>query len=291
MRTRNGFKASALSSASASSTGEVTRRFACTPASKAALRAWPLVTGTACGSGVQGNDFQSLGKPAGFPLSRACARVRKKGILECRSLGTRRALALLRVPSHHLANDHQMTPPLFAGAFRAFGPFAPLTAARLSGTASRALRPKVSHRAGLRGRVVERWASRRLPSQGASGHAFPAFEFLRPLAFLSPFESPAQRPRDRRASDRRSALRATAARLQLPALPEAPCCRSPSPGNKAGCKPLLSASIARRMSVMAIAERLVARVSFSKKLTGPERGPSKYESQRGCLLIRRRRER
>ena len=151
MRTRNGFKASALSSASASSTGEVTRRFACTPASKAALRAWPLVTGTACGSGVQGNDFQSLGKPAGFPLSRACARVRKKGILECRSLGTRRALALLRVPSHHLANDHQMTPPLFAGAFRAFGPFAPLTAARLSGTASRALRPKASCRAGLRG--------------------------------------------------------------------------------------------------------------------------------------------
>ena len=33
---------------------------------------------------------------------------------------------------------------------------------------------------------------------------------------------------------------------------------------------------------MAIAERLVARVSFSQKLTGPERGPSKYESQRGC---------
>jgi len=33
---------------------------------------------------------------------------------------------------------------------------------------------------------------------------------------------------------------------------------------------------------MAIAERLVARVSFSQKLTGPERGPSKCESQRGA---------
>ena len=88
---------------------------------------------------------------AGNPLSRAFARVRKKGNVGCRSLGTRRALALLRVPSHHLAFDHQMTPPLFAGAFRAFGPYAPLTSARLSGTASRALRPKASHRAGLRG--------------------------------------------------------------------------------------------------------------------------------------------
>ena len=61
-----------------------------------------------------------------------------------------RAFALLAALSHHLAVDHQMTPPLFAGAFRAFGPFAPLTSARLSGTASRALRPKASHRAGLR---------------------------------------------------------------------------------------------------------------------------------------------
>ena len=89
----------------------------------------------------------------------------------------------------------------------------------------------------------------------------------------------------------RSACRATAARLQLAALPEAPCCRSTSPGNRMPCKPPLSASLARRMSVMAIAERLVARVSFSQKLTGPERGPSKCESQRGYLLIRWRRER
>ena len=119
-------------------------------ADKAALRAWPQVTGTACGSGVQGNDFQSLGKSADFPLSRAFARVRKKGILECRLLQAARAFALPAALSLHLANDHQMTPPLFAGAFRDCGPFAPLTAARLSGTASRALRPKASRRAGLR---------------------------------------------------------------------------------------------------------------------------------------------
>ena len=106
--------------------------------------------------GIKGNDFQSLGKSADFPLSRAFARVRKKGILECRSLEAARAFALLAALSLHLANDHQMTPPLLAGAFRAFGPFAPLTAARLSGTASRALRPKASHRTKLQGGDVER---------------------------------------------------------------------------------------------------------------------------------------
>ena len=111
VRMRRVFKEAALASASASSNGEVTRRFAFTPASKAGLCPWPLVTGTACVAAFQGNDFQSLGKPAGFPLSRAFARVRKKGSVRCRSLGTRRALALLRVPSHHLAFDHQMTPP------------------------------------------------------------------------------------------------------------------------------------------------------------------------------------
>jgi hypothetical protein len=45
--------------------------------------------------GIKGNDFQSLGKPAGFPLSRAFARVRKKGILKCRALEAARADALL----------------------------------------------------------------------------------------------------------------------------------------------------------------------------------------------------
>jgi len=68
----------------------------------------------------------------------------------------------------------------------------------------------------------------------------------------------------------------------LPLL-NAPCSRRTSPGNIAPCKPLPSACSARRMSVMAIAERLVARVSFSQKLTGPKRGPSKCESERkGC---------
>ena len=134
--------------------GEVTPKFACTQGSKAGLCPWPQVTGRDCGSGVQGNDFQSLGFSAENPLSRACARVRKKGILECRLLQAARAFALPAALSLHLAFDHQMTPPLFAGAFRAFGPFAPLTAARLSGTASRALRPKASRRAGLRDELL-----------------------------------------------------------------------------------------------------------------------------------------
>ena len=93
--------------------------------------------------------FQSLGFSAENPLSRAFARVRKKGIPECRSLQAARAFALLAALSLHLAFDHQMTPPLFAGAFRAFGPFAPLTSARLSGTPSAALRPKASSLSGL----------------------------------------------------------------------------------------------------------------------------------------------
>ena len=70
----------------------------------------------------------------------------------------------------------------------------------------------------------------------------------------------------------------TAARLRLSALPNDPCYRRTSPGNRTECTPPLSASLARRMSVMAIAERLVARVSFSQKLTGPERGTSKAGS-------------
>ena len=75
--------------------------------------------------------------------------MRKKGILECSLLQAARAFALLAALSLHLAFDRQMTPPLFAGAFRAFGPFAPLTSARLSGIASRALRPKASRLSGL----------------------------------------------------------------------------------------------------------------------------------------------
>ena len=48
---------------------------------KAALRAWPQVTGTACGSGVQGNDFQSLGFPSresAFPRIRAGEEERQR---------------------------------------------------------------------------------------------------------------------------------------------------------------------------------------------------------------------
>ena len=99
--------------------------------------------------GIKGNDFQRLGFSAENPLSRAFARVRKKGNVRCRLLQAARAFALPAALSHHLAYDHQMTPPLFAGAFRAFGPCAPLTSARLSGIASRALRPKASRLSGL----------------------------------------------------------------------------------------------------------------------------------------------
>ena len=52
-------------------------------------------------------------------------------------------------------------------------------------------------------RIIERWASRRLPSRGASGHAFPAFEFLRPLALASTLRAPAPAsplPRPQRAA-------------------------------------------------------------------------------------------
>jgi len=52
--------------------------------------------------------------------------------------------------------------------------------------------------------------------------------------------------------------------LRNPHLFNAPCSRSSSPGNIAPCKPPLSACSARRTSVMAIAERLVARSVFPK---------------------------
>ena len=146
----------------------------------------PLASNQAYGLrwGIKGNDFQSLGKSADFPLSRAFARVRKKGILKCRLLQAARAFALPAALSLHLANDHQMTPPLFAGAFRAFGPFAPLTSARLSGTPSAALRPKASR--GLRGMgrvlsvepraacpVGERWVWGSVNAEALKHHAAP----------------------------------------------------------------------------------------------------------------------
>ena len=90
---------------------EVTRGFACTPASKAAPSALASSHGYGLRWGIKGNDFQSLGKSADFPLSRAFARVRKKGNVRCRLLEAARAFALLAALSLHLANDHQMTPP------------------------------------------------------------------------------------------------------------------------------------------------------------------------------------
>ena len=90
----------------------VAHEFTCTQGSKAGLCPWPLVTGTDCAGALKEMISRVLDSLAGNPLSRAFARVRKKGNVGCRSLGTRRALALPRVPSPHLANDHQMTPPL-----------------------------------------------------------------------------------------------------------------------------------------------------------------------------------
>ena len=52
--------------------------------------------------------------------------------------------------------DHQMTPALFRPLFRAYALSRPSLADWLSGIASRALRPKASHRAGLRLGDVER---------------------------------------------------------------------------------------------------------------------------------------
>ena len=64
--------------------------------------------------------------------------------------------------------DHQMTPALFRPLFRACALSRPSLADWLSGTPSAALRPKASHGAGLRERVIFLREMRRLPSQGAS---------------------------------------------------------------------------------------------------------------------------
>ena len=108
---RRWHKAAALASASASWEGEVAREFACPKPSKAGLCPWPLIRHTACAGALKEMISRVLDSLAGNPLSRAFARVRKKGNVRCRSLGTRRAFALLRVPSLHLAFGHQMTPP------------------------------------------------------------------------------------------------------------------------------------------------------------------------------------
>ena len=78
------------------------------------------------GSGVQGNIFQRLGKSADFPLF-ALRAVRKKRHPAQSFARSRPGLRPSGGFVAHLAFDHQMTPTLFAGTFRAFGPFAPLT--------------------------------------------------------------------------------------------------------------------------------------------------------------------
>jgi len=103
---------------------------------KAGLCPWPLITGQACRGLAKGNIFQSVGKSADFPLKGS------KGILKCRALEAARAGGAPCGFVAYLAVDHQMTPTLFAGLF---GPAAlpprSLTD-RLSGSASRPLRPK-----------------------------------------------------------------------------------------------------------------------------------------------------
>ncbi|MBQ4077089.1 MAG: hypothetical protein IJD65_05415 [Mailhella sp.] len=75
------FKAASLSREAASFYGVVTPRFAFTPVSKAALRAWPLIRHTDCAAAFQGNDFQSLGfssRKSAFPRMRAGEEERQR---------------------------------------------------------------------------------------------------------------------------------------------------------------------------------------------------------------------
>jgi len=101
--------------------------------------------------------------------------------------------------------DHQMTPALFAGAFRAVALSPRSLADRLSGTPSAALRPKASRGAGLRGgdgglraelrlAPLELRAEGRLPSCSA-GLRFPSLQGTLSAALLSPFSPRAQRLR------------------------------------------------------------------------------------------------
>ena len=106
--------------------GEVTRKFACASPSKAGLCPWPRVTGSDCGRGILRKYFPeswiSCRKSAS--ALRAVRKERHPEMPLARSRpGSRPSGGFVA----HLAFDHQMTPTLFAGAFRAFGPFAPLT--------------------------------------------------------------------------------------------------------------------------------------------------------------------
>jgi len=162
--------------------GNVPRRFACTGGVQGRALRWPLVTGQDCRGSAKGNIFQSLGFsadltfPARWPpqmLARQSRSSRGHSLsarYRSRLRRIRYALRAVRKQRHpempcarsrpglrpsggfvaYLAVDHQMTPTLFA---ELFGPAAlpPRSLAdRLSGSASRPLRPKAPRRAGLR---------------------------------------------------------------------------------------------------------------------------------------------
>ena len=98
--------------------GEVARKFACAPPSKAGLCPWPRVTGTDCGAAFQGNIFQSLGFSNRKSASALCA-VRKERHPEMPFARSRPGSRPSGGFVAHLAFDHQMTPTLFRPLFRA----------------------------------------------------------------------------------------------------------------------------------------------------------------------------
>ena len=128
----------------------VTRKFACTLPSKAGLCPWPRVTGTDCGKWCSRKYFPESWKICRFSaLAAEVGRVGRRGLppwqvdlrptapgTGCLGFSAENPLpdqSLVPLKSRpgsrpsggfvaHLAFDHQMTPTLFAGAFRAFGP-------------------------------------------------------------------------------------------------------------------------------------------------------------------------
>ena len=121
--------------------------------------------------------FPESWKICRFSASRAFARVRKKRHPEMPFARSRPGIRPSGGFVASLCVDHQMTPPLFAGAFRAFGPCAPLTSARLSGTPAAALRPKASRRAGIGNELFSFEKSAAYPS-GSLGR-WPSFRPFR----------------------------------------------------------------------------------------------------------------
>ena len=98
-------------------------------------------------------------------------------------------------------------------------------------------------------------------------------------AFLSAFALRAQRPRAPHPIAKQAAFLAPARPLAAESLAQRSGGAKLFSRKQKACKPPSSTCQARRKVVVALAERLVARVDFSQKSTGPERGPSKYESQ------------